>query len=99
METDPRTIPNGYCETKHRQLRSTIAAGSPGEQLKSSALHAMACHNSPIGNEEACVGWLHHQLGVGNNVMLRLKVLAGTINANYALDGEQHQSLEDTFPK
>lgn len=58
----------------------------------------MACHESPVGDETPCVGWLHHQLGDGNNLALRVAVATGRISAEYELVGEQHTCLEDTFP-
>jgi hypothetical protein len=96
--TDPREIPNGYCEAAHRRLTSTMATGSAEQQLMNDTIRIMACHNSPVGEEQPCVGWLHHQLGRGNNLTLRLMVFQRRIGADYELDGEQHETLEDTFP-
>jgi len=59
----------------------------------------MACHESRLGKEIPCVGWLDNQLGVGNNLTLRFAVFQKRISADYELDGEQHESLEDTFPE
>ncbi len=98
VSTDPHDIPNGYCETKHRDLSSTIA--DPGALTSvGGPLRMMACHETRPGKELPCVGWLAHQLGPGNNIGLRLAVMRGHVDANFELDGEQHNSLEDTFPK
>lgn len=94
--TDPRDIPDGYCEKKHRALDSTIA--TPGA-LTVGGLHMMACHETKPGKELPCVGWLAHQLGEGNNIGLRLAVIQGRVDANVETVGEQHESLEATFPK
>lgn len=94
--TDPREIPGGYCEAKHRALKGTIAA--PGALLNGAPLRVMACHESHAGREQVCVGWLDQQLNEGNNVMLRLAVRNGRFPADYELDGAQHATLEDTFP-
>jgi hypothetical protein len=100
ISTNPHDIPNGYCEAQHAALASTIAGGSVEEQLARNALeiHLMACHESPVGRERVCVGWLHQQLTMGNNVALRLRVLWGSISGAYTLDGEQHETLEETLP-
>ncbi len=95
--TDPRKIPNGYCAEKHRALESTIA--EPGILTASNELAVMACHESPTGAEQPCVGWLVHQLGPGNNIALRLQARAGRVNTNIEVDGPQHESFEDTLPK
>ena len=93
--TNPLDIPNGYSEKKHHALRSTLAR--PGE-INLHVSKAMACHESPIGGEQYCVGWLVHQLGPGNNIGLRLLASDGRFR-NLQLDGEQHKTFEDTLPK
>jgi hypothetical protein len=93
--TNPRGIPNGYCEAKHCNLRSTIADGA--SQL--AGLRMMACHETPVGKEQPCVGWLNHQLGVGNNIGLRLAVMRDRTLASFEVDGPQHQTFEATLPK
>lgn len=96
VEVDPNEIPNGYCATKHAALSETIA--DPGG-LRAGPLRMMACHETPVGKEVPCVGWLHHQLGEGNNLAVRLAAITGRLDTNYALRGEQHTSLEDTLPE
>lgn len=91
--TDPRTIPNGYCERKHAALKKTIA--DPGTINIGRQLHLMACHET---EKRPCVGWLAHQLGDGNNIALRLAVSTGRIDANFETVGEQHARFEDTLP-
>lgn len=95
--TDPRDIPNGYCEVKHANLARTIA--EPGVLPTSERLPMMACHESVIGRELPCVGWLVHQLNEGNNLTLRLAVIHGQIDANVRTVGPQHTRFEDTLPK
>ncbi len=92
--TNPHDIPNGYCEAKHRRLRNTIAV--PGE-IRLSGGVAMACHESPVGDESFCVGWLMNQLGPGNNIGLRIKMLKYDLSG-IELDGDQHETFEDTLP-
>ena len=73
VAADPHDIPNGYCETKHANLKETIA--DPGAWLGvSPTLRVMACHET---HKDPCVGWLAHQLGPGNNIQLRLSVIQG----------------------
>lgn len=92
---DPHEIPNGYCEVKHRALAGTIA--EPGAVVVG-GLRLMACHDTPVGKELPCVGWLVNQLGVGNNIGLRFAVVKGRIDANVETVGPQHERFEDTLP-
>lgn len=92
--TNPHDIPNGYTEELHAALRKTIA--EPGRVYEH--IHSMACHESPIGKEAFCVGWLHHQLGPGNNIPLRIKMLSCVNARAIAVKGAQHQSFEETLP-
>jgi hypothetical protein len=97
VDVDPRDIPNGYCEVKHAALTNTVA--EPGRIPTDNTLRIFACHETPVGREKPCVGWLANQLGPGNNIGLRLAVCFGRISADYELVGEQHERLEDTLPK
>jgi hypothetical protein len=94
--TDPNQIPNGYCSTKHKNLENTIA--QPGRFIPG-PLRVMACHESKVGRELPCVGWLEQQLGPGNNLLLRLAVMEGRISAKIVTVGPQHERFEDTLPK
>jgi hypothetical protein len=93
-DVDPYDIPNGYCETKHRGLASTIA--DPGALPALGApLNVMACHET---EDAHCVGWLANQLGPGNNIGLRLSMLSCENVGKLRLVGEQHETFEDTLP-
>lgn len=94
--TDPTTIPDGYCETKHANLSSTIA--TPGE-INLGPMNAMACNHSNGDDQMYCVGWLNHQLGRGNNIGLRLKMLHCENIKDLKIVGKQHEKFEDTLPK
>lgn len=94
-DVDPRDIPDGYCEAKHRALADTIARP---EALPSGPLHLMACHETGPGREIPCVGWLVHQLGPGQNIALRIAVSTGRIDADVETVGAQHQTFDDTLP-
>lgn len=96
VSTNPHEIPNGYSVDKHRELESTVASGP--SSLWCPELRIMACHDSPVGREVPCVGWLVNQMGPGNNLGLRLAVLSGQIDGDVEIDGPQHASLEDTLP-
>jgi len=93
VKTDPHTIPDGYEVEKHRALKRTIA--QPGS-FRSSV--AMACHESNPGEEMHCIGWLANQMGPGNNIGLRIRMLEYDLSG-VELDGEQHERFEDTLPK
>jgi len=95
VETNPHEIPNGYCETKHKALDKTITKEL---NIFDSEIHVMACHHSKEGNEDYCVGWLMNQLGPGNNIMLRFKMLNYDLSG-IRLIGEQHECFEDTLPE
>jgi len=95
VSTDPREIPNGYSEARHRALTSTVA--EPG-RIDDQA-HTMACHEHDPGEEAHCVVWLMNQLGAGNNIPLRISMLDCENIGEVQLDGPQHRCLEDTFPK
>lgn len=94
-DVDPHDIPNGYCETKHANLASTIAQGNALEQLAKPVERAMACHEM---HDAHCVGWLMNQLGPGNNIALRLRVRSCENIGKVRLVGEQHKTFEDTLP-
>lgn len=96
VSTDPNEIPDGYCEVKHANLESTIA--TEGE-INLGAMNVMACHHSNGSDQMYCVGWLSHQLGVGNNIGLRMRMFNCENARDIKLDGEQHQRFEDTLPK
>lgn len=94
VDVDPHDIPNGYCETKHRNLSSTIA--TPGElPTAGAALNAMACHET---DDAHCVGWLMNQAGPGNNIGLRMRLRTCENIGKVRLIGEQHASFEGTLP-
>lgn len=93
--SNPHEIPNGYGEDKHRALSATIA--EPGA-LRPDGLRIMACHDTPVGAELPCVGWMAHQLGPGNNIALRVSVAFGRIDGNVRTVGPQHERFEDTLP-
>ena len=95
---DPNEIPNGYCETKHRGLASTIA-GPRGSSSPFGALRMMACHETPPGEELPCVGWLVNQLGPGNNLALRMAAITKRVDANVETVGPQHARFEATLPR
>lgn len=94
VSTDPHEIPHGYSERLHRDLSCTIA--KPGAFRVS--IRAMACHESPPGEDAHCIGWLMHQLGPGNNIGLRIQMSRCENIAQVQLDGPQHETFEDTLP-
>jgi hypothetical protein len=59
----------------------------------------MACHETPVGREKPCVGWLNHQLGVGNNILLRFAARSRPELHDFETIGEQHERFEDTLPR
>lgn len=92
VDVDPHDIPNGYCEDAHAALEGTIVHG-----FRAGALRLMACHESPVGKEKPCVGWLDNQIGPGNNIGLRMWAIKN-LKGRLELVGEQHECFEDTLP-
>ena len=97
VSTNPREIPDGYCELKHKNLAGTIAV--PGDVSLDQKRRVMACHHSNGNDDMYCIGWLNHQLGVGNNIQLRLKMLGCENIGEIKTFGKQHETFEDTLPK
>lgn len=95
VDVDPHDIPNGYCEDKHRALSGTIADQSDVLSTLRGEQKAMACHEL---EDAHCIGWLHNQLGRGNNIGLRMAMLSCENGATIRLRGEQHETFEDTLP-
>lgn len=91
-DVDPHDIPNGYCVEKHKNLDKTINSGLGS--LRNN--HAMACHET---HDAHCVGWLVNQLGPGNNLGLRIRMLSCENADKIKLAGEQHKRFEDTLPE
>ena len=56
----------------------------------------MACHDARVGEEFPCAGWLHHQLGPGNNIAARIQVMRGQLPVP-SVSGEQHHTFEATL--
>lgn len=92
VDVDPHDIPNGYSEDKHRALENTIARPGNGFLGPRSA---MACHET---HDAHCIGWLVNQLGRGNNIGLRIRMISCTNARAIRLRGEQHETFEDTLP-
>lgn len=93
---DPFKIPNGYSVDLHKNLEKTIA--DPCRISFGGGIKAMACHYSEPGEEDYCVGWLHNQLGVGNNIGLRIQMLHYENARDIQIVGEQHKCFNDTLP-
>ncbi len=91
-----RDIPHGYRVELHEALSATIRTGL--DSLFRSCGTGMGCHYSKLGEEFVCAGWLHNQLGVGNNIAVRLAVISGKLPVP-EVDGDQHDRFEDTLPK
>lgn len=95
VSVDPRTIPRGYSETQHAALACTIAKPGDIGAIFDSTEHVMACHET---NEAHCLGWLMHQLGPGNNIALRIRMLSCANLRQVRLRGLQHQTFDATLP-
>lgn len=97
VSTNPFDIPDGYCEVWHANLKDTISQ-NPLDFLHGNQ-KSMACHHSNGTDEMYCVGWLNHQLGIGNNIGLRIRMMSCENIGEIKTIGEQHIKFEDTLPK
>ena len=96
VDVDPNDIPNGYTAEKHEGLRNTIADTSdPTSTLKGEQSN-MACHET---HNAHCIGWLHNQLGEGNNIGLRIKMMSCENIDKLEIVGKQHNNFDETLPK
>lgn len=91
-DVDPHEIPNDYSEEKHAALACTIA--TPGDFRATG--RAMACHES---HDAHCIGWLVNQVGPGNNIGLRMRMMSCENGRAIRLRGEQHETFEETLPE
>lgn len=94
-----RDIPGGYSADLHEDLDRTIAEPASLRGINGT-MHLMACHETEKQREQACTGWVHHQLGRGNNIAIRIKAMTGELGdlRSMKLDGPQHERFEDTMP-
>jgi hypothetical protein len=88
--TPSRDVPD-YDPGIYDRMRSTLRSGI--ETLSEKTRVIMECHNGKRGDNRACAGWLHHQLGIGNNLAVRLAVSVGRLPVPKVV-GEQHEDLE-----
>lgn len=95
-DVNPHDIPNGYDVEKHHALESTIAKQGDLSCLASGNMRVMACHET---HDAHCIGWLMNQLGAGNNIGLRIKMMSCANGGQIKLAGEQHEAFEDTLPR
>jgi hypothetical protein len=89
---DVSLIPN-YRRELHEKLTCTIA---DGPSVPTGPVRAMACHYSSERKNRPCVGWLHNQLGPGNNIGVRLAVMLGQLPVPRVV-GEQYETFEETL--
>ena len=96
-DVNPTEIPNGYDVQKHAALQCTIAGDVLGQVAGiNGPQHVMACHET---HDAHCVGWLVNQMGVGNNIGLRLSLMSCQNLKDVKTVGEQHECFEATKPK
>ncbi len=94
VDCQPMTdIPN-YVPGLHHKLDRTIKSGL--ETLGCKVMRVMACHYSKPGEEFPCAGWLYNQIGPGNNLGVRLRVMTGQMPVP-VVDGEQYETFEETL--
>ncbi len=90
-----KDIPN-YKRDLHEGLTDTIAKPGDLSTMFCSSRKIMACHYSKPGEEFPCAGWLHNQIGPGNNIGIRLAVMTGQMPVPVT-DGPQYETFEETL--
>ncbi len=95
-EVNPHDIPGGYSVEQHKALASTIADPDDVYSTLGAELRIMTCHET---DQAYCVGWLHNQLGIGNNIGLRIHMLKCKNIEKLRIVGEQHERFADTLPR
>lgn len=92
---DPATIPNGFDYGAHKNLIDH----RPSEGVFFvKEMHVMACHHSNDKDNMYCIGWLHNQLGEGNNIPLRIQMRNCENIGEIKVYGEQRENFEDVKP-
>ncbi len=94
VDVNPHSIPNGYSVEKHCALESTIAKGVD-VSIAGGEIRVMACHET---HDSHCIGWLVNQLGPGNNLAMRFKMMNCTNGQDIETVGDQHEEFEETIP-
>lgn len=93
----------GYDRAQHLNLSNTISTSDVNAQVE--ALHnpsdeprrIMQCHYAAEGEPRYCIGWLHNQITIGNNLEMRVRVMHCTNLEQITLAGEQVDSFEQTL--
>jgi len=88
-------IPN-YDLNLHQDLSKSIADEDGNLSKLNQPITGMACHYSGQ-NQIPCAGWLHNQIGDGNNIPLRIWFSNNYPNGSIEVDGEQKQNFQETF--
>ncbi len=96
MRSRVADIPN-YERSLHESLINTIANKYGNISRINEPLRIMACHYSKDDAELECIGWLMNQLGAGNNIPLRIRMMGCSNIREIELDGAQKQTFGETF--
>lgn len=88
-KTTTTAIPGGSCPTKDEKLNRFSLSG---QDLCSSNIAIMQCHESEDANPDYCVGWVVNQLTIGNNLSLRLLGMDGRFKDMKTV-GPQRESI------
>lgn len=92
VSADLTKIPN-YNRQQHLDLEPCIAKDCTDFTNRP----VMSCHNSKECCPEPCIGYLVNQLGIGNNIPLRLKVRNWDGIESIKTVGKQLETFEETL--
>ena len=85
-----RDVPD-YDPGIYERMQSTLRSGI--DAMFERVRVVMECHNGKRGAKRACAGWLHHQIGIGNNLGVRLSVMTGRLPVP-KVSGPQHETFD-----
>lgn len=70
----------------------------PLAQLEATGVyHVMSCHYAQPGEQRHCIGWIHNQITIGNNVLMRMRMIFCENRDDLEIDGEQVDTFEETL--
>lgn len=85
-----RDVPD-YDPGIYDRMRATLRSGLAS--ILDDKRVIMECHCGGPGEKRPCAGWLHHQLGAGGNLSVRMDVISGRLPIP-KVRGKQHESLD-----
>lgn len=90
LSINPDALPANY---GHVDRDAVVRASAEPGSFRRPEGPPIGCHVVRPGPVLPCVGWLVQQLGPGNNLALRMKVIAGVVDDTVETVGPQRATL------